>query len=142
MIKRISIHLLVQLVVILLVGSIAGFTALISFGAIGGVAMGIAPDSTFSLIEGIVCPEGTSLKYYQIKRSYHEPGESEPHVECIEAGQVVSEDVLPEAVLVVLGLSFAGVFLAVFVPVFIILAIIAFILTRMAMTSSKNQAQA
>jgi hypothetical protein len=136
MIKRISIHLLVQLGVLLFVGTIAGFTALILFGAIGGVAMGVAPESTFGLVAEVVCPEGTSLKYFDIKRSYHEPGESEPHVECVgENG--VSEDALLEAILVVLGLTFAGLFLVVFMPLFIPLAIIGLVLTRKAMSSWK-----
>jgi hypothetical protein len=134
MIKRISIHLLVQLGVLLFVGIIAGFTALISFGAIGGVAMGVAPESTFGLVAGVVCPEGTSLKYFDVKRSYHRPGESEPHVECVgENGGI--EDALLEAILVVLGLTFAGVFLVVFVPLFIPLGITGLVLTRKAMRS-------
>ena len=138
MIRRISIHLLVQLGIAVLVGSMAGFTALTLFGAIGGVAMGVAPESTFGLVEDVVCPEGTDLNYYEVKRSYHDPGESEPHVECVgEDGK--SEDVLFQAVLVVLGVSFAGVFLVVFVPLFIPLAIIGLVLTRKAMNSRKIQ---
>lgn len=132
MLKRISIHLLVQLGIALLVGSIAGFTALTLFGAIGGVAMGAAPEATFGLVEDVICAEGSSLHYYEVKRSYHEPGESEPHLECVgEDGE--SEEVLLRAILVVLGLSFAGVFLAVFVPLFIPLAVLGLVLTRKAM---------
>jgi ABC-type antimicrobial peptide transport system permease subunit len=137
-IKRISIHLLVQLGVIVLVGAIAGFVALILFGAIGGVAIGVAPDTTFGLVERFVCSEGSSLNYYDIQRSYHEPGESEPHVECVGENEE-SEDVLLEAILVVMGLSFAGVFLAVFVPGAIPLAVIGLFLTEKIMRSREKQ---
>lgn len=100
--------------------------------------MGVAPEATFGLVEDVICADGTSLNYYEVKRSYHEPGESEPHVECVgEDGK--SEDVLLRAVLVVLGLSFAGVFLVVFVPLFIPLGFIGLVLTRKAMNSRNKQ---
>ena len=128
MAKNVSIHLLVQIGIAVLVGAIAGFIALILFGAIGGVAMGVAPEPTFTLVKDFICPDGT-INYYDVQRSYHRPGESEPHVECIGAdGQ--SEDVLPEAIFTVLGLTFAGVFLIIFVPGYIIFGIIGFFITR------------
>ena len=137
MVKNLSIHLLVQICILLLVGAIAGFTALTLFGAIGGAAMGVAPEPTFGLVEDIVCPVGSNIKYYDVKRSYHEPGESEPHVECIsEDGQ--SEDVLIKAVLVVLGFSFIGVFLVIFIPILIPVAIVGIFITRKAMNSRKG----
>jgi hypothetical protein len=136
MVKNLSIHLLVQIGVLLLIGAFAGFTALTLFGAIGGVAMGVAPEPTFGLVENIVCPDGSNIKYYDAKRSYHEPGESEPHVECIwEDGQ--SEDVLLKAILIVLGFTFIGVFLVVFIPVFIPVAIIGYFITRKVIKSRK-----
>ena len=136
MAKNHSIHLLVQIGALLLIGAFAGFTALTLFGAIGGVAMGVAPEPTFGFVEDIVCQDGSKIKYYEVKRSYHEPGESEPHVECIsEDGQ--SENVLLKAILVVLGITFAGVFLVVFIPVFIPVAIIGFIIARKVMNSRR-----
>jgi len=136
MVKKHSIHLLVQVGVLLIIGAFAGFTALTLFGAIGGVAMGVAPEPTFGLVEDIVCPEGFNINYYEVKRSYHEPGESEPHVECIkEDGQ--SEDVLLKAILIVLGLTFIGVFLIVFIPIFFPVAIIGYFITRKVIKSRK-----
>lgn len=127
MIKRFSIHLIVQLGVLIAVGAMAGFTAIILMGGIGGTAMGIAPEFIFGMVGDIVCPEGT-LEYYSQQRSYHEPGESEPHVECV-SDNGVHEDVLIPAIFGVLGVTFLAAFSVVFLPVFIPLAIVAFIVT-------------
>ena len=134
--KNLSIHLLVQIGVLILIGAFAGFAALTLFGAIGGVAMGVAPEPTFGLVQDIVCPDGANIKYYAVKRSYHQPGESEPHLECIrEDGQ--SEDVLLKAILIVLGITFIGVFLIIFIPVFIPVAIVGIVITRKVMESKR-----
>jgi len=115
----------VQLGALITAGLIAGSIALVSMGAIGGVAMAAAPEFTFGLVANVVCPEGTSLKYYSVHYSYHEPGESEPHVECV-GKDGAGKDVLLPAILTVLGLTF----LAVFVPVFIPLAVLALIVPQ------------
>jgi len=135
MIKRFLIHLIVQLGVLIAVGGMAGFTAIILMGGIGGTAMGVAPEFTFGMVKNIVCPEGT-LEYYSQKRSYHEPGESEPHVECV-SDDGVQEDVLLPAILGVLGATFLVAFGVVFLLVFIPLAIVAFIVTRKVMSGRK-----
>ena len=96
--------------------------------------MGIAPISTFGLVEGFVCPEGTALIYSEVKRSYHDPGESEPQILCVDPdGKGL--DVLLDAILTVLGMVFIGVWLASFVPLFIPFAVIGFILTRKSLRS-------
>ncbi len=132
--KRFLSHLLVQLLVVVFVGAITGFNALILMGGVGGVAMGVAPEFSFGLVADVVCPEGT-LEYYSIQRSYHEPGESEPHVECVsEEGE--SEDVLLLAVLAVLGLTFAAAFVITFPLMWLPLAVVAWIVTRRVMKTS------
>jgi len=128
MIKRFSIHFIVQLGVLIAVGAMAGFTAIIIMGGIGGTAIGVAPEFTFGTVGDIVCPEGT-LEYYSKQRSYHEPGESEPHVECVSVTGV-HKDILLPAIFGVLGVIFVAAFSVVFLPIFIPLAIVAFIVTR------------
>lgn len=137
MVKRYTIHLIVQLCVLILVGSMTFFSALILTGGLGGMAMGIAPEPTFGMVESIVCPDGI-LKYYSVKRSYHEPGESEPHVEC-EAEDGTQEDVLIGAVLSVLGVIFLVIFGVIFLPIFALLAIGAFVLTRKLLTDRNER---
>jgi hypothetical protein len=113
--NRVRNILLVQLLGFLVVCSCAGFFALISFGVIGGVSMGLSPESTFKLVEGVVCPEGSTVEYYEKKHSYHEPGEAEPHVECVSADGEHSDVTLP-AIGSVLGGSFLLCFLPICLP--------------------------
>jgi hypothetical protein len=122
MTERSLIRLPLQFGALITALMISGFCALVSMGGIGGLAMGVAPEATFGLVENFVCPEGASLEYYSVQRSYHEPGESEPHVECVSADGT-REDALLRAVLTVLG----GAFLIVFAPLFIPLALLALI---------------
>ena len=103
-----------QLGAILLAGGLAGFASLILGGALGGVAMGVAPEPTFRLTEGLLCADDARLEYFSIRRSYHRPGESEPHVECV-AADGTRQDVLLKAILVVLLIAFAAAFTSVFV---------------------------
>lgn len=107
--KRFFAHLLVQLGVLVAVGAMAGFGALTAMGGIGGVAIGVAPEFAFGLVADFVCPEGT-LDYYAEQRSYHSPGESQPHVECV-SDDGLKEDVLVQAIVAVLGATFLGSFL-------------------------------
>ncbi len=122
MTKRSLVQLPLQFGALITAIMISGFCALVSMGGIGGVAMGAAPEATFGLVGDIVCPEGASLEYYSVQRSYHKPGESEPHIECVGADGT-REDALLPAILTVLG----GTFLAVFAPLFIPLAILALV---------------
>ena len=137
MVKRLSIHLVVQIGVLVVIGAMAGFCALISMGGIGGTAMGVAPEFSFGLVEAIVCPEGT-LDVYSEQQSYHRPGESEPHVECVSADGS-REDVLIPAILAVLGSTFAIAFVVFFVPVFLPLAVLAWILTRKTIKAQQSR---
>ena len=113
--KRVRNILFVQLFGLLIVCGCAGFFALTSFGIVGGVSMGVNPVSTFEMVEGVVCPEGSTIDYYEKKYSYHEPGEAEPHVECISANGDHSDVTLP-AIGTVLGGSFLLCFLPICIP--------------------------
>ncbi len=94
---------------------IALMTAGIAAGLFGGLSMALAPQKTFGLVSGLVCPEGTRLEYFQVKRGYHQPGESEPHVTCVgEDG--ARKDVTLKAIGTVLGGIFILVFMLVFIP--------------------------
>lgn len=113
--NRLRNILLVQLLGLLVVCGCAGFFSLTTFGALGGVSMGVSPEPTFKLVEGVVCPEGSTVEYYEKHYSYHEPGEAEPHVECISTNGDRSDVTLP-AIGVVLGGSFLLCFLPICIP--------------------------
>lgn len=107
----------------------AGFIALISSGAIGGSAMGLAPQVTFDLVGPVLCQPGETLEFSSIRRSYHQPGESEPHLECVDdAG--LRRDVLVGGILSVLGAVFLVTWLVAFLLIAIPLVIVALLLLR------------
>lgn len=107
--------LLIQLLALVAVCGASAFLALISFGALGGLSIALAPRSAFQMVEGVVCPAGSSIDYYEQKYSYHRPGESEPHVECV-APDGSRTDVTLKAIAAVLAGSFLVCFLPVALP--------------------------
>lgn len=122
-------HVIVQLALAAVVAGAAALMALILAGTVGGVAIGVAPEATFGLVEGVLCLPGTELRFSSVQRSYHQPGESEPHLECVGPdGQ--ADDVLLRGISAVLGLAFAACFALIFVPVFIPLSIVGAIVTH------------
>lgn len=137
MLKRYSIHLIVQFVMLIVAATIVFIPAITIMGGIGGTAIGVAPEFTFRLVNGIVCPEGT-LEYYSVQRSYHEPGESEPHVECIRPDGH-RENVLIPAIFSVLGFTFLTAFSGFLLITFIPLSAVAFILTRKIISGLENK---
>ncbi len=121
--------LFIQIGIILVIAMFAGFLAFVISAAAGGVAMGVAPVFTFRQVEGWVCPEGTYLEYDSIQRSYHEPGESEPIVECVsEDGS--RQDRLLQAILAVWGFLFLGIFLIIFFGALIPIELLFLIISR------------
>ncbi len=121
--------LLLHLGIFLAVALLAGFLALITAGGIGGVAIGVAPEFTFRQVEGLICPAGTTLAYDSVQRSYHEPGESEPIVECVREDGT-SQDALLRAIMIVLGVAFLGIFLIAFLGLLIPIEIFVWIISR------------
>jgi hypothetical protein len=100
---------------LLLAAVIAGFLAIILFGAVGGVAIGVWPKATFGLVAPLLCPATTSLDYHEVIRSYHQPGESEPHLDCVQPNGT-REDVLGKGIVIVLGGAWLILFGATFLP--------------------------
>ena len=98
-------------------------------GALGGVAMGVAPERTFRLTEGLLCADDARLEYFSIRRSYHRPGEGEPHVECV-AVDGTRQDVLLKAILVVLLMAFTAVFVSAFLALLIPFSLAAYFAGR------------
>ena len=121
--------LLIHLGIVLAVGLFAGFLALITAGGIGGVAIGVAPEFTFRQVEDLICPAGTTLAYDSVQRSYHEPGESEPIVECVREDGT-AQDALLRAIFIVLGVTFLAIFLIAFLGLLIPIEIIVLIISR------------
>jgi hypothetical protein len=119
----------IQIGIILLIALFAGFLAFVISAAASGIAMGVAPVFTFRQVEGWVCPEGTRLEYDSIQRSYHEPGESEPIVECVSVDGS-RQDRLLQAILAVWGFTFLGVFLIIFFGVLIPVELILLVISR------------
>lgn len=106
----------------------SAFLALISGGAVGGVAMGVAPEPTFGLVQPLIC-SGGELNFYSVKRSFHEPGEAEPHLECLSP-EGESRDVLLAGIAAVLGGSFLAIFAGTFLTLFVPVALVAAFLLR------------
>ncbi len=133
---RFSNTLIFQILALVVVGSAAGFLAIVLFGAIGGVAVAVTPEFSFGLVKDVICPDG-ELEYYAVQRSYHEPGESEPHLECVENNEVHTNVLLP-GIGSVLGLSFLAVFLLVFCPGALIALIVPPMVLRAVRGKKKN----
>jgi hypothetical protein len=114
--KRIA--LVAPILALLLACGLSAFPALALGGALGGTAIGIAPEPVFGLTGGLLCQGSARLEYFSVRRSYHLPGESEPHLECVEPDGT-RHDVLPEAIVIVVW----GAICAVFAGSFVILAI-------------------
>ena len=122
--KRLLAHLKAQLRLALGVGIFAAIAAAICMGAIGGPAMAIKPKKMLGYVSEKVCPGGR-LEYYEVKRSYHRPGESEPHVVCVSKNGTKT-DITLKALGAVFWMVFKISFLAVFLPVFIPLSALQF----------------
>lgn len=112
-----------QIILLIMVCAISGFVAFTTFGAVGGVSIAAAPESTFKLFAPILCDEGTEMQYREERYSYHRPGESTPFVECVASDGTVVKDVTGSAI----GISLAASFLACFLPLFVPGALLAFI---------------
>ena len=133
--RPLLIYLLAQVVALSIACSAAAFVGVPMAGALGGGAIGAAPEFAFGAVKGFTCPDGIQ-EFTAVRRSYHRPGEFEPHLECVGAdgGRV---DVLFRAILSVLGLAFLVAFVPVLLLVGIPLAVLAYLGTR-AVLSHRN----
>jgi hypothetical protein len=128
-----------QVILLAIVCSISGFIALTTFGAVGGVSIAAAPESTFKLFAPVLCTDGTELQYREERYSYHRPGESTPFVECVAADGTVVKDVTGTAILVSLVGSYLACFLPLCIPGGILALVIPPILLRRKNKPQTNQ---
>lgn len=105
-----------QVILLVIVCLISGFTALTTFGTVGGVSIATAPETTFKLFAPVLCERGTELQYRSERYSYQRPGESTPFVECIAPDGTVVKDVTGTAFLLSMVASFLACFLPLCIP--------------------------
>jgi hypothetical protein len=126
--KRLILHFIVQVVLFMIICSTAVFNALILMGGIGGTALSVVPEFSFGVVGNLICPDG-ELEYYEIRRSYHTPGEREPNLVCTSEDGL-EKDVILQGILAVLGATFILVFAITFIPIFFPLSITALVITQ------------
>lgn len=93
----------------------AAFIAVVSFGAIGGVLAAVAPEFTFGLTRGIVCPRSDL-----VFDSWYDGEANQFRVYCVDAAGGESAD----RTLAALGVILGGFFIAAFWIAFAILLIL------------------
>jgi hypothetical protein len=120
-----------QIIGLVIVCSISSFIALVSFGGVGGVGIAAYPEPVFTFLAPVLCTDGTELQYREERYSYHQPGESTPFVECVNANGDVVKDVTGTAIATALAAAFLACFLPLCVPGgFLALIIPPFLLRR------------
>jgi hypothetical protein len=108
--KRLTGVLIGQVIGIVIVCSISGFIALVSFGGIAGVTMASKPEQIFQLVKPLSCPNGT-VRYEEYTASYNRPGESNIYVECVASDGTSTDITLPS-----IGYALVGFYLVCFMP--------------------------
>ena len=137
--KRFWVELAAQAAGLVIIGFTIGVTALTFGGAVGGTAIGVAPEYHFRLLGGLglLCPKGDTV-------TFHEGGQvtttdadgntttgTAIEVSCDSpdgTSRMLSPDESIGGFLSIVGLVLAGYFLVCFVPLFLPLEIIAIIL--------------
>jgi len=99
-----------QFIGVVIVCSISGFIALVSFGGIAGVTLASKPERIFQLVKPLSCPNGT-VRYEEFTASYNQPGESNIYVECVASDGTSTDITLPS-----IGYALLGFYLACFLP--------------------------
>ena len=136
--KRWGTELLAQLLMVVIVGVVAGGTALITAVPMGGAFFGMAPEWHLNLVGGLMCPAGSEVVFEEGGDVVTNSGGSPSYGTAIS---VVCEDangvrtvVSPEegigAFLGGIGLVMGGYFLACFAPLFLLGIIIGGLLTH------------
>lgn len=136
--RPLVIHLAVQFLMLVTACFCAATLALPLAGMIGGVSAAVAPEPVFELLEPMVCPEGSRLRYELNQRSYNRPGEYELDLYCVtpEGGR---QNALAEGLLSMLGLSFAVTFVPLLLISFAVLGLIAFFVVRWFLNRSQER---
>ncbi|MCJ7660437.1 MAG: hypothetical protein MUO67_14920 [Anaerolineales bacterium] len=109
--KRQRLFLLIVLIFLTLaVCSSTGVVALTFAGMGAGITQAFAPGFNNDIVEWLVCPEGTTLEYREVRYSYHQPGEAAIVVSCVTADGVRYENLEFQYLFAVVGTYFFACF--------------------------------
>jgi hypothetical protein len=131
-------ELIAQLVMAVLVATVAGFTALITALPLGGAAFGMAPEWHLNLVGGLLCPAGSKVIFEEggdvVTYSGGTPSYGTAITVVCEDSSGVRTVVSPEegigGMLGGIGLVLGGYFMACFGPVFLIGLIVGAFITH------------
>jgi hypothetical protein len=122
-------------ITVLFVGLFTALTLASTTGAMATAFTAVFFEPSVRQLGSYICPEGTEVNYYSVRYSYHEPGESEPHVECVRPDGSV-QDVTMRALATTVGGSFVGGFLICCIPISLGALLLALVLGRQAAKKS------
>ena len=109
--KRQRLFLLIVLIFLTVaVCSSTGVVALTFAGMGAGITQAFAPGFNNDIVEWLVCPEGTTLEYREVRYSYHQPGEAAIVVSCVTADGVRYENLEFQYLFAVVGTYFFACF--------------------------------
>lgn len=128
--KKVAIYWIAQAVMVLIMATLAGLTALMTMATVGGMALGLAPEAHFKLASGLICPEGGEVSLEEGGQAVNNSDGAPTHVTsvyCTDAEGVRHELSSEEGVAgllaasgAILGAYFVGGFVVMFVPAVII----------------------
>jgi hypothetical protein len=102
-------RLILPAVLMVLTIAVCGFTggiALTFAGMSSGISQAFIPRFNADLVEWLVCPEGTTIEYKEVRYSYHRPGEAAIVVACLAEDGVRYENLELQYLLAVVGTYF------------------------------------
>ena len=105
-VKRLMVDFLTTGKSIWAITIVAGFIALTSFGAIGGVLAAVMPKPVFTLAEPVVCAPGSSMRYDEFYDGYS----TQVRIFCVDDASGAEK----EKTLLFLGVVMGAFFLAIF----------------------------
>ncbi|MEP7357759.1 MAG: hypothetical protein ABI847_11000 [Anaerolineales bacterium] len=137
--RRFWIELAAQLAGLVIIGFTIGVTALIFGGAVGGTAVGVAPEYHVRLLGGLglLCQKGETVTFHDGGQVTTTDSDGFPStgtaidISCDSpdgSSRMLSTDESIGGFLGIIGLVLAGYFLVCFVPLFVPLEIVAIIL--------------
>ena len=100
-------------ILIALTLAVCGFTignALIFAGMSSGISQAFFPGFNAGLVEWLVCPEGSTIEYQEVRYSYHQPGEAAIVVACLAEDGERIENLEFQYLLAVMGTYFSVCF--------------------------------
>lgn len=123
-----------QIIGLLIVCCMSAFIALISFGGIAGVVIGVKPEESLLFAAKYACPNG-EVDYQESHASYNRPGENNIRIEC-----VAPDGSRADITLAAIGYSLLGIYLACFVPLCIPSGFVALIVPLFFFRKQKQEA--